>query len=77
MKQTSKILLGIAICCTLILPVKSQLVVCENDSIGLIPLNDLGTGYFEGKQGGLFPGGTNAEAHCPSIIKKAKTLLKI
>lgn len=76
MKQTSKILLGMAICCTLILPVKSQLVVCENDSTGLIPLNDLGTGYFEGKQGGLFPGGTNAEDPLSQHYKKGKNFAK-
>lgn len=32
---------------------------CDNDSTGLIPLVDLGTGYYAGHQGGLFPGGTN------------------
>ncbi len=32
---------------------------CDNDSTGLIPLVDLGTSYYAGHQGGLFPGGTN------------------
>ncbi len=27
---------------------------------GLVPLNDLGTGLYQGYQGGLYPGGTNA-----------------
>jgi hypothetical protein len=32
---------------------------CDNDSTGLIPLVDLGTSFYEGHQGGLFPGGSN------------------
>jgi len=34
-------------------------IQCANDSTGLIPLVDLGTGFYEGHQGGLYPGGTN------------------
>jgi len=34
-------------------------VQCWNDSTGLIPLNDLGTGYYNGMQGGLYLSGTN------------------
>ncbi len=38
----------------------SQLTLnCENDNSGLIPLTDLGTGFYEGIQGGLYPGGSN------------------
>lgn len=38
----------------------SQLTLnCDNDSSGLIPLTDLGTGFYEGIQGGLYPGGSN------------------
>jgi hypothetical protein len=34
---------------------------CGNTSVpGLVPLNDLGTGTYQGFQGGLYPGGTNA-----------------
>lgn len=32
---------------------------CENDSVGLIPINDLGSGTFMGYEGGLYPGGQN------------------
>lgn len=34
-------------------------IQCSNDSTGLIPLVDLGAGYYMGHQGGLFPGGSN------------------
>ena len=34
-------------------------IQCSNDSTGLIPLVDLGAGYYMGHQGGLFPGGNN------------------
>ncbi len=42
-------------------------IQCWNDSTGLIPLVDLGVNYYEGHQGGLFPGGTNI---MPSTHKK-------
>ncbi len=42
-------------------------VQCWNDSTGLIPLNDLGTGYYNGIQGGLYLFGTN---EMPSNHKK-------
>lgn len=32
---------------------------CENDSTGLIPINDLGTNTFNGMQGGLYGNGQN------------------
>jgi len=32
---------------------------CNNTSVGLTPLNDLGTGFFQGQQGGLYPNGEN------------------
>lgn len=31
---------------------------CDNDSLGALPFPDLGTGYYMGFQGGLFPGGS-------------------
>ena len=39
--------------------------VCSNTSVGLPPLNDLGTGFYRGLQGGLYPGGENVrpQAH--------------
>lgn len=32
---------------------------CQSNRAPFIPLNDLGTGYFRGHQGGLYPGGVN------------------
>ncbi len=32
---------------------------CSGTSTGLVPLTDLGTGEYEGAQGGLYPGGSN------------------
>lgn len=54
----------------------SAQVICEHDSTGLIPLNDLGTGFYEGFQGGLFPFGTNAENPASTHYKKGKTSAK-
>jgi hypothetical protein len=38
---------------------------CGQTSVGFTPLNDLGTGTYQGQQGGLYPGGTNVrpQAH--------------
>jgi hypothetical protein len=33
---------------------------CAGTSVGRTPLNDLGTGYYQGFQGGLYPAGGNA-----------------
>src|SRR5437016_676759 len=30
---------------------------CGNTSTGLVPLTELGSGYYQGKQGGLYPDG--------------------
>lgn len=32
---------------------------CSGTSTGLVPLPDLGSGYYQGEQGGLYAGGTN------------------
>src|SRR5437867_1185280 len=32
---------------------------CAGTSVGKIPINDLGTGTYQGQQGGLYPGGSN------------------
>jgi hypothetical protein len=37
------------------------------DSVGLTALTDLGTGYYQGEQGGLYPGGVNVPP--PSHLK--------
>lgn len=57
-------------------PLFSQGVICVNDSTGLIPLNDLGTGFYEGFQGGLYPLGTNVEDPVSTHYKKGKTFAK-
>jgi hypothetical protein len=36
---------------------------CANTSTGLIPLTELGPGFYHGKQGGLYPDGSNT---CPA-----------
>ena len=36
-----------------------SLLGCANTSVGLTPVNDLGTGTYQSYQGGLYPGGTN------------------
>src|SRR5688572_27671492 len=33
---------------------------CTQDSTGLVPIPQLGTDYYSGYQGGLYPGGANA-----------------
>lgn len=55
---------------------QAQGVICSNDSTGLIPLNDLGTGFYEGFQGGLYPLGTNTENPASTHYKKGKTYAK-
>ena len=32
---------------------------CAGTSTGMIPVNDLGPGFYKGVQGGLYPGGSN------------------
>ncbi len=43
------------------------------ESTGLIPLTELGTGTYEGDQGGLYPGGQNRppEAHLQAGLREA------
>jgi lysophospholipase L1-like esterase len=40
---------------------------CANTSTGSIPLNDLGTGTYQGFQGGLYPGGTNVRPFAHTV----------
>lgn len=76
MKQTTKLFFGIAICLFLSNAANAQLVLCDNDSSGLIPLNDLGTGYYLGKQGGFYPGGALTENPLSTHYKKGKNFAK-
>ncbi|MCX7016981.1 MAG: hypothetical protein NTW86_31210 [Candidatus Sumerlaeota bacterium] len=47
-----------------------------HDSLGLIPLTDLGAGEYQGEQGGLYPGGSNTvpEAHLKAGLKLASEI---
>lgn len=76
LKKTSIFLLAIAICYSISFKANAQLVLCDLDSSGLIPLNDLGTGYYLGKQGGFFPGGTLTENPASTHFKKGKNFAK-
>jgi len=40
---------------------------CSNTSVGIVPLNDLGTGTYQGAQGGLYPGGTNVRPYTHTV----------
>src|SRR5262245_18204612 len=44
---------------------------------GLVPLNDLGSGFYKGFQGGLYPGGTNAPpaAHLSAALQMASLIV--
>ena len=46
---------------------------CANTSTGMPPVNDLGTGFWNGYQGGLYPGGANelSGAHLDSGVVRA------
>lgn len=49
---------------------------CTNTSVGLAPLTDLGTGFYKGNQGGLYPGGSNFRppAHETAGMELARTI---
>ena len=48
-------------------------------STGLIPLTDLGTGTYEGEQGGLYPGGANRppRAHLDAGLRIARSIVPL
>ena len=50
---------------------------CGNTSTGLVPLNDLGAGTYNGAQGGLYPGGTNVrpDAHTAGGLAQATQIV--
>lgn len=52
---------------------------CDVDSTGLVSLVDLKTGYYEGYQGGLYPGGSNniPAFHYNEGIKMAKKVVPL
>jgi hypothetical protein len=42
------------------LPQAARASDCSRDSTGLVPITDLGSGFYLGFQGGLYPGGANS-----------------
>src|SRR5215510_3160778 len=49
--------LGILLFAPTLSPLQAQ--VCSNSSVGLPPVNDLGTGLYRTREGGLYPLGQN------------------
>lgn len=49
---------------------------CGNTSTGLVPLTELGSGFYQGKQGGLYPDGGNTcpAAHLESGVHMADSI---
>jgi len=62
--QPAPALLFAFLCCWIGAPVGAQ-------TTGLVPLTDLGPGYYNGFQGGLYPGGTNVAppAHLAAALQ--------
>jgi len=61
MKRTMPLAAAI-ICALSVLSIpqfRTEASVCSNTSVGMIPLDDLGAGFYQNKQGGLYPGGSN------------------
>ena len=52
-------LLAALLCAAVVVP-PARASNCAGTSTGLIPITDLGTGFYQGAQGGLYPGGANA-----------------
>src|SRR5260221_3429926 len=50
---------------------------CAGTSVGKTPLNDLGAGMYQGYQGGLYPGGSNAipAAHLADLDRTSRVEL--
>ena len=49
---------------------------CARTSVGFTPLNDLGSGAYQGELGGLYPGGTNAapSSHLAAGLALARSI---
>ena len=73
---TLKVLICTVMLAALSLKIAAQ-QVCTNDSTGQIPINDLGSGYYNGFQGGLYPGGSNyrPSAHMSTGLSAAQQVL--
>ena len=50
---------------------------CTGTSVGFLPLNDLGTGVYQGFQGGLYPGGSDVRpaAHDEALDRVGRVML--
>jgi hypothetical protein len=51
--------LAAAFGCLALLPPRVLASNCAGTSTGLVPVTDLGAGFYQGVQGGLYPGGSN------------------
>ena len=76
MRSITAIFLTFILCVVAPRAGQAQGPVCDNDSTGLIPLIDLGPGYYLGYQGGLFPGGANAENPASQHFKKGRSFAR-
>ncbi|HMI31608.1 MAG TPA: T9SS type A sorting domain-containing protein [Candidatus Limnocylindrales bacterium] len=57
-------------------PCRSWAIDCTRDSTGMIPLTDLGVGFYQGFQGGLYSGGSNQRpaAHAQAGLSIANSI---
>ncbi|MCA1623456.1 MAG: VCBS repeat-containing protein [Acidobacteria bacterium] len=70
MKRLIPLLTITILCCALLASSslwRALAADCTRTSMGLIPLNDLGAGTYNGSQGGLYPGGTNTRPSAHEI----------
>ena len=75
----ASILLPLLLSTLLLAPPPAIASNCARDSTGLIPLNDLGIGFYKGFEGGLYPGGSNVRppAHTASGVDIANTTIPL
>jgi hypothetical protein len=50
---------GFALAIAVLLPAEASAIDCTGTQTGLVPLTTLGTGTYQGYEGGLYPGGSN------------------
>ena len=67
-------LLGLGV---LVLTAEAPAQNCTQTSVGTVPLQDLGAGTYQGFQGGLYPGGTNARpaVHASAGLQSASEIV--
>ena len=79
MNRFSSTSLGLALSILLIISIQPWCVEasnCSNTSVGFIPLNDLGPGTYNGRQGGLYPNGLNTRPllHENAGVQQARSI---